>query len=150
MLATESDPTQCCVNCVAIIHTDCHIDVSDLRSANPDCVVCAVLLRAAKPYMNDQEQFRYITRDKTALIVGGNRDRFLRLGTTSGECIQPSCTNKRLTYYVPFLEGSLDTLKMKLQVGSPYLPEPGSSTQWALLRAWLYRCDESHSCWSAT
>jgi hypothetical protein len=38
---------------------------------------------------------------------------------------------------------------MKLPVGSPYLPEPGSSTQCALLRAWLHRCDESHDCWSA-
>jgi hypothetical protein len=36
-----------------------------------------------------------------------------------------------------------------LQVGFPRLPESGSSTQYALLRAWLHRCDESHKCKSA-
>jgi hypothetical protein len=36
-----------------------------------------------------------------------------------------------------------------LQVGLPSLPEYGSSTQYALLRVWLHRCDESHECRSA-
>jgi hypothetical protein len=36
--------------------------------------------------------------------------------------------------------------KTGLQVGFPRLPEYGSSTQCALLRAWLHRCDESHEC----
>jgi hypothetical protein len=36
-----------------------------------------------------------------------------------------------------------------LQVGFPRLPDYGSSTQYALLRAWLHRCDESHKCRSA-
>jgi hypothetical protein len=36
----------------------------------------------------------------------------------------------------------------KLQVGFPRLLEPGSSTQYALLRAWLHRCDKSHNCGS--
>jgi hypothetical protein len=41
-------------------------------------------------------------------------------------------------------------LETELQVGFPYLLESGSSAQYALLRAWLHRCDESHGCTSAT
>jgi hypothetical protein len=104
VIATQPDPTQCCVNCVTIINTNCHIDVSDLCSANPDCVVCALLLRAAKPYMNNQEEVHHITRDKTALTIGGNRSRFLRVGTTLGECIHPSCTSKT-TYLLHTFSG---------------------------------------------
>jgi hypothetical protein len=33
-----------------------------------------------------------------------------------------------------------------LQVGLARLPEPGSYAQYALLRAWLHRCDKSHKC----
>jgi hypothetical protein len=36
-----------------------------------------------------------------------------------------------------------------LQVGFPHLLEPGSSTQYALLRARLHHCDKSHKCTSA-
>jgi hypothetical protein len=57
---------------------------------------------------------------------------------------------KRLTYCVPFSLASSDVPETGLQVGFPRLPESGSSTQYALLRAWLYRCDESHECRSAT
>jgi hypothetical protein len=37
----------------------------------------------------------------------------------------------------------------ELQVGFANLPEPGGSTQYALLRAWLHQCDEFHDCSSA-
>jgi hypothetical protein len=56
---------------------------------------------------------------------------------------------KRLIYRVPFLLGSFDTPETELQVGFAYLPEPGGSTQYALLRAWLHQCDEFHDCSSA-
>jgi hypothetical protein len=41
-------------------------------------------------------------------------------------------------------------LEIELQVGFPHLLDYGSSTQYALLRAWLHGCDESHECRSAT
>jgi hypothetical protein len=44
---------------------------------------------------------------------------------------------------------SLDVPETGLQVGFPRLPEYGSSTQYALLRVWLHRCDEFHECTSA-
>ena len=33
-----------------------------------------------------------------------------------------------------------------IRIGSPVLPEAESPTQFALLRAWLRRCDKSHDC----
>jgi hypothetical protein len=37
-------------------------------------------------------------------------------------------------------------LETQLQIGFSRLPEPGSSTQYALLRAWLHECDAFHEC----
>jgi hypothetical protein len=86
-LAPEATFTQCCVNCAAIMRTDCHIDVSDLSAAGSDCVVCAFLLRAVEPHWRDKNRGCYITRDKSALTIGNDRRRFLRFGTTLGKCI---------------------------------------------------------------
>jgi hypothetical protein len=86
-LVPEVTFTQCCVNCAAIVRTNCQIDVSDLGAASPDCVVCAFLLRAAEPHWRHQNRGCYITRDKSALTIGDHGRRFLRLGTTLGKCI---------------------------------------------------------------
>jgi hypothetical protein len=86
-LATEATFTQCCVNCAAIMRTDRHISVCDLGAGNSDCVVCAFLLRAAEPHWRHKNRGCYISRDKSALTIGGDGRRFLRLGTTLGECI---------------------------------------------------------------
>jgi hypothetical protein len=86
-LAPEATFTQCCVNCAAIMRTDCQINVSDLSAASSDCVVCAFLLRAAEPHWRHENRGCYITRDKSALTIGDDGRRFLRLGTTLGKCI---------------------------------------------------------------
>jgi hypothetical protein len=86
-LAPEATFTQCCVNCAAIMRSDCQIDVSDLSTASLDCIVCAFLLRAAKPLWRHKNRGCYITRDKSALTIGDDACRFLRLGTTLGKCI---------------------------------------------------------------
>lgn len=65
---------------------DCCIDVSDLSTANPDCVVCALLARAAEPYWNHKNRGCYITREKSALSIGNDRRHFLRLCITPGQC----------------------------------------------------------------
>jgi hypothetical protein len=82
--APEATFTHCCVNCAAIMRTDCQIDVSDLSAASSDCVVCAFLLRAAEPYWRHENRGCYITRDRSALTIGDDGRRFLRLGTTLG------------------------------------------------------------------
>jgi hypothetical protein len=87
VLAPEATFNQCCVNCAAIMRTDCQIYVSDLSAACSDCVVCAFLLRAAEPHWRHENRGRYITRDKSALTIGDDGPRFLRLGTTLGKCI---------------------------------------------------------------
>jgi hypothetical protein len=86
-LVPEATFTHCCVNCAAIMRPDCQIDVSDLSAASPGCVVCAFLVRAAEPHWPHENRACYITRDKSALTIGDDRRRFLRLGTTSGKCI---------------------------------------------------------------
>jgi hypothetical protein len=86
-LAPEATFTQCCVNCDAIMHTYCRIDVSNLSAASLECVVCAFLLRAAEPHWRHANRGCYITRDKSALTIGDDGRRFLRLGTTLGKCI---------------------------------------------------------------
>ncbi|KAF2819854.1 HET-domain-containing protein, partial [Ophiobolus disseminans] len=111
------------------MRTDCQINVSDLSAASSDCAVCASLLRAAKPHWHHENRGCYINRNESALTIGEDGRRFLRLGTTLG---------------------SSDVLETDLQVGFPHLLERGSSTQYALLRAWLHRCDEFHACKSAT
>jgi hypothetical protein len=93
-LAPKTAFTQCCVNCAAIMRTDCKIDVSDLSAASSDCVVCAFLLRAAEPHWRHENRGYYITRDKSALRIGDYARRFLRLGTTLGKCIHPICTSQ--------------------------------------------------------
>jgi hypothetical protein len=86
-LAPEATFTHCCVKCAAIMRTDCQIDVSDFSAASSDCVVCAFLLRAAEPHWLHKNRGCYITRDKSALTIGDDGRRFLRLGTTLGKCI---------------------------------------------------------------
>jgi hypothetical protein len=86
-LAPKATFTQCCVNCAAIMRTDCQIDVSDLSSGNSDCVVCALLLRAAELHWRHRNRVCYITRENSALTIGDDKRRFLRLGTTLGKCI---------------------------------------------------------------
>ncbi|KAF2820942.1 hypothetical protein CC86DRAFT_374182 [Ophiobolus disseminans] len=90
------------------MRTDCQINVSDLSAASSDCA-------------HHENRGCYINRNKSALTIGEDGHRFLRLGTT-----------------------------LDLQVGFPHLLERGSFTQYALLQAWLHRCDESHACKSAT
>jgi hypothetical protein len=70
------------------MRSDCRIDVSELIVANSDCVICALLLRAARPYLNGKEPPRHITRDKSALIFGYEGPRLLRLGIAPGQYIQ--------------------------------------------------------------
>jgi hypothetical protein len=82
--ATGATFPQCCVNCAAIMRTDCQIDVSDLRAASSNCVVCAFLLRAAKPHWHHKNRGCYITRDQSALTIGVAKRRFLRFSTTLG------------------------------------------------------------------
>jgi hypothetical protein len=84
--ATEPTFIQCCVNCAAIMRSDCQIDVSDLSAADSECAVCALLLCASKPHWPHEKRGRYITRDKSALTIGDDGPRFLRLGTTPGQC----------------------------------------------------------------
>jgi hypothetical protein len=86
-LTTEAAFTQCCVNCAAIMRTDCHIGVSDLTTSSSDCVVCALLLRAAESHWRHKNRGCYITRDKSVLTIGDDGRQFLRLGATLGECI---------------------------------------------------------------
>jgi hypothetical protein len=101
-LAPEATFTQCCVNCAAIMRTDCQIDVSDLIAASSDCVVCAFLLRAAEPHWRHENRGCYITRDKSALTIGDDGRRFLGLGTTLGKCISPICTTQTTYLLRPF------------------------------------------------
>jgi hypothetical protein len=82
-LVTEAIFTQCCFNCAAIMHSDCQIEVSDLYAAKSDCGVCALLLRAAEPHWRRSNGSCYITRDESALTIGDDGRRFLRLGTTT-------------------------------------------------------------------
>jgi hypothetical protein len=93
-LAPEATFTQCCVNCAAILRTDCQIDASDLIAASSDCVVCAFLLRAADPHLRHDNRGCSITRDKSALTIGGDGRRFLQLGSTLGKCIRSPCTSQ--------------------------------------------------------
>jgi hypothetical protein len=93
-LAPVATFTQCCVNCAAIVRTNCQIDVSNLSAASSDCLVCAFLLRAAEPHRRHDSRGCYITRDKSALTIGEDRRRFLRLGTTLGKCIEPISTSQ--------------------------------------------------------
>jgi hypothetical protein len=85
VLPTEPTFTQCCINCAAIMRSDCKIDVFDLDAAHPDCVVCTLLLCASKPHWGHERQGCYIARDKSALTIGDDGRRFLRLGTTLGQ-----------------------------------------------------------------
>lgn len=86
-LATELTFTQYCVNCVAIMRTDCQIHINDIWATSSHCVVCAFLLRAAETHWRQENRGCYITRDKSALMIGEKGRRFLRLGTTLGKCI---------------------------------------------------------------
>jgi hypothetical protein len=94
LLAPEATFTQCCVNCAAIMRTNCQIYVSDLSAGCSDCVVCAFMLRAAEPHWRHENRGCYITRDKSALTIGDDRRRFLGLGTILGKCISPICTSQ--------------------------------------------------------
>jgi hypothetical protein len=149
VLAIEPASTRCCVNCAAVIHASRRIDLFDLSTAFSGCTVCAFLLRAAQPYWSDKEQGCCVARDGPALIIGNDKRRFLRLGTTPGLCTQSICMSQVIYLLQTLLSGSLYVPGKHLQVGFPRLLEPGSSTQYALLRAWLQQCDEDHECRSA-
>jgi hypothetical protein len=145
ILAPEATFARCCANCAAIMRTDCLISFSDLSVASSDCVVCAFLLRAAESHRRHGRFGRDITRDKSALTIGGCGPRILLLGTTLGKCNESIYTSQA-TYCVLFSLESSHVTETGLQVGFPRLPEYGSSTHYALLRGWLQRCDESHQC----
>jgi hypothetical protein len=93
-LSLEAAFTQCCVNCAAIIRTDCQIDVSDLGAASPDCVVCASLRRAAELHWHHENRGRHITRDASVLTIGEKGRWFLWLCTTLGKFTQPIGTSQ--------------------------------------------------------
>ncbi|KAH7061846.1 heterokaryon incompatibility protein-domain-containing protein [Paraphoma chrysanthemicola] len=125
MLPILPAPVRCCTHCTSIVYTECNINLSDLSTAETSCQICALLLFAAKVYCHDEEQSVKIVRGASWLKIGSEGPRILRLGSAPE--------------YSAGAGGNLP-------ISFPALPEAGSPTYFALLRAWLRWCDGSHNC----
>ncbi|OCK75949.1 HET-domain-containing protein [Lepidopterella palustris CBS 459.81] len=104
---------------------NCKINLSEVSVAEKDCQLCALLLRTVKRHYNDEQQNVQIVRERSALKIGAYGPRILRL-----------CSD---------LEHSVDNGE-GVQISFPALPEAEGPERFALFRAWLRWCDESHSC----
>lgn len=103
----------------------CNVNISEVRAAEKSCQLCALLLRTLKRYCNDDEPYVQIVRKRSALKIGKGGPRILRLCSNSEYLADPD---------------------NGIQISFPVLPEAESPTRFALLRAWLRWCDESHDC----
>lgn len=124
MLSIQLTVAQCCTSCTSIIAADYYINLSKVSIAKKNCKLCALLVRKAKHYCNNELNVQ-IVRDTSAWKIGSKGPRILRL-----------CSD---------LECSTDN-GQDIQISLPVLPEAESPTRFALLRAWLRWCDASHDC----
>ncbi|KAF2177557.1 HET-domain-containing protein [Zopfia rhizophila CBS 207.26] len=120
----------CCTCCSAIVDSAIvaagdKANLSDIRAAAKGCQLCVVLLHALKRCRDDDDPSVQIVRTMSALKIGGTGPRTLRL-----------CSD---------MEYSADTGN-GIQISFPVLPEAEGPARFALLRAWLRWCDESHEC----
>ncbi|KAF2628817.1 HET-domain-containing protein [Macroventuria anomochaeta] len=125
LLPIQPAPIRCCTRCTSIVADRCKISLFDLKATESSCQICALLLRSAKTHCDDTEQDIRIVREESWLRLGRRGRRILRLG----------CTPE----YSSGASGNL-------QISFPALPAAGGVTQFALLRAWLRWCDDSHDC----
>ncbi|KAH7111797.1 heterokaryon incompatibility protein-domain-containing protein [Dendryphion nanum] len=84
-----------------------------------------MLLQAFQHCRNDDDGNIDIERNRSALRVGAGGPRLLRFCTEPGYVVH---TDPRIP------------------IGRPILSESDNRARFALLRAWLRRCDESHDC----
>lgn len=101
------------------------ISVSEIRASAENCSVCKILLQAFQRVSQDVDGNIRIERRPSALRVGRSGPRVLRF------CVDPE-------YAV--------SPDFKIPIGLPVLAELNNPEQFALLRAWLRRCDGTHGC----
>lgn len=105
---------------------DSNVALSEVSAAGKNCQVCALLLRTVKRHLNDDDDPNvHIVREGSALKIGSEGHRILRLCSDSEDSVGP------------------DT---GIQISFPVLPEAENPARFALLRAWLRWCDEAHDC----
>ena len=60
-----------------------NVNLSEVRAAEKSCQLCALLLRTLKRYRNDDEPYVQIVRKCSALKIGHEGPRILRLFSDS-------------------------------------------------------------------
>ncbi|KAF2180771.1 HET-domain-containing protein [Zopfia rhizophila CBS 207.26] len=93
-----------------------------MRTSAERCSICRMLLHAIQHGVNGDCGNIDIKRTRSALRIGANGPRLLRF------CMEPGHADNHYP------------------IGRPILPESGNSSRFALLRAWLRQCDNSHDC----
>lgn len=105
-----------------------------------------LLLHAAEGHLDDLERTVRLVRDGSGLKIGREGPRILRLGSDPGQYLQPLSFRKICYLLLLFISDCWAGTGINLQISFPALPEAGSPAQFALLRAWLHMCNESHDC----
>lgn len=126
-LPSTVQPCSCCSAIVSEVHivTTYTISVSDIRTSAENCSICKLLLQALRRFRGDDDGNIDIKRRPSALSVGARGPRVLRF------CADPKG---------PVRADS------KIPIGRPFIAEPNIPARFALLRAWLRRCDGSQDC----
>jgi hypothetical protein len=118
--------------------------LSDIRTASESCPLCEFLFRATKRYRDDAGANVELVHDSTALRIGHQGPRVLRLFADPGECPQPLSSARHNYYLLLILRTEYSGFfGAVLPIGFPALPEPA---RFALLREWLTWCDGNHQC----
>jgi hypothetical protein len=136
----------CCHNCALITAATFSTNLSDAIVAGKTCRICALLVHSTKGYYSNNESNVHIVKERSWLKIGSEGPRILRLCKDAGEYLQLMCIGQ--TYYLlhtSTTECSNETDE-DVPIGFPVLPEAESPARFALLRAWLRLCNESHTC----
>lgn len=124
MLPIQLDAVSCAC-CASIVAADCNINLFEVSVTKDNCRLCALFFSTAERHCRDNELNVQIIRERSALKIGIEGPRILRL------CSDSEC--------------SADT-GQDIQISYPVLPKPESPARFALLRAWLRWCNKSHNC----
>jgi hypothetical protein len=136
-------------------------NLSTIRDAESSCQLCALLLRKfGHDLEGDRGTVRIIRKrcgKETALSVQGNNSRVLWIRSDTGLCLL--LVHKQIVLGLNFFLETLRKSRLLKLLHSPSKPDTRTdathmlemtshtpSAQFTLLRLWLRRCEDTHSC----